>query len=114
MPLLETGNSPRSCFSANDGASRRTRFDPRQLRGNEPKIFIDRLLLKWLKVGSSGAKWAIAPCDTWTLIPNQNASMPESFGIPLTRRIGSRSHHAGDAIVLRISFSCLRRHSNFC
>jgi len=34
----------RSCFSANDGASRRAKFDPRQLRGNEPKIFIDRLL----------------------------------------------------------------------
>jgi len=27
------------------------------------KIFIDRLLGKWLKVGSSGVKWAIAPFD---------------------------------------------------
>jgi len=34
---------------------------------------------KWLKVGSSGAKWAIAPFDTWTPIPNQNASTLESF-----------------------------------
>jgi len=25
-PLLETGNSPRACFSANDGASRRTKL----------------------------------------------------------------------------------------
>ena len=106
--------APRSCFSANDGASRRTKFDPRQLRGSGSKIFIDRLPQKWLKVGSSGAKWAIAPCDTWTPIPNQNASMPESSGTPSTRRIGSQSHHAGDAIVLRISFFCPRRHTNFC
>jgi len=79
-----------------------------------PKIFIDRLPRRWLKVGSSGVKWAIAPRDQWTPIPNPNASMPESSGIPLTRKIGSPSHRAGGAIVLRISFFCLRRHTNFC
>src|SRR5919197_5957684 len=30
---------------------------------NRLKIFIDRLMRKWLKVGSSGVKWAIAPRD---------------------------------------------------
>ena len=78
------------------------------------KIFIDRFLRKWLKVGSSGVKWAITPCDQWTPIPNPNASMLESFGIPLTKRIGLQSHRVGDAIVLKISFFCLRRHTSFC
>jgi hypothetical protein len=39
MPLLETGNNPRSCFSANNGTSRGTKFDPRQLRGKWIKDF---------------------------------------------------------------------------
>src|SRR6266403_1521394 len=100
MLLLETRNSPGFCFFANDGASRAPNLN-RGLGTNEPKIFIDPFLRKWLKVGSSGVKWAITPCDPWTLIPNPHASMPESSGIPLTRRIESRSHRAGDAIVLR-------------
>ena len=86
----------------------------RRFGGNEPKIFIDRLLRRWLKVGSSGVKWATAPRDQWTPIPNPNASMPESSDIPLTRKTGSPSHRAGDVIVLRISFFCLRRHTSFC
>jgi hypothetical protein len=54
----------------------------RRLDANEPKIFIDRALGRWLKVGSNGVKWAIAPRDQWILIPNPNVSMPESSGIP--------------------------------
>src|SRR6266496_5777847 len=44
------------------------------------KIFIDHQLERWLKVGSGGAKWTIAPLDQWTPIPHPNASMPESSG----------------------------------
>ena len=65
-------------------------------------------------MGSSGVKWATSPHDKWMPIPNPNASTPESSGIPSTRRIGSQSHRAGGAIVLRNSSFCPRRPTNFC
>jgi hypothetical protein len=77
------------------------------------KIFIDLLLGRWLKVGSSGAKWTIAPLDQWTPIPHPNASMPESSGIQSMTRIESRFPLVGDAIVLKNSFFCRRRRINF-
>ena len=64
-------------------------------------------------MGSSGVKWATSPHDKWMPIPNPNASTPESSDIPSTRRIGSQSHRAGGAIVLKNSSFCLRRPTNF-
>jgi hypothetical protein len=105
--------------SARNAQANREKFhDARSLRSrrlgaNKAKIFIDRVLGRWLKVVSSGAKWTIAPLDKRTLIPNPNVSMPESSGIPSTTRIGSLSHLVGGVIVLKNSFFCPRLRINF-
>ncbi len=51
---------------------------------------------------------------SWTTILHPNASMPESFGIPSTRKIESRFLLAGVGTRQRNSFFCRKQLINFC
>src|SRR5215831_16377195 len=58
-------------LAVNEKEANRRCLNEGNLTGKSMKIFIDLLIGRWLKVGSSGVKWAITPHDHGRRFPTR-------------------------------------------